>query len=176
MGDFMSNQIIIERVTLLNIDDFDSLWQNAIKNAHESLWLNKTDQEMFGVMNKVKNAYRKFIDVPLGPKLFVAKINDEYVGFIDSFERTDIYENGIVQIGTIYVKDSHKGRGIGSLLMKKIIESYDVELFWLEAKNSSKEFFIKNGFKRYSDLKINRIYERDDLYYKNCYCFVKNEF
>jgi ribosomal protein S18 acetylase RimI-like enzyme len=171
----MNNHIIIERVNLQNIDSFDSLWQDAIKNAHESLWLNKTDQEMYGVMNEVKNSYRNFIAFPFGPKLFVAKINDEYVGFIDSFERTDIYENGIVQIGTIYVKDGHKGRGIGSLLIKKIIESYDAELFWLEAKNSSKEFFIKNGFKKYSDLKINRIYEREDLYYKNCYCFVNNE-
>jgi ribosomal protein S18 acetylase RimI-like enzyme len=131
---------------------------------------------MVAVMNKVKNSYRNFIDVPLGPKLFIAKISHEFVGFIDSFERTDIYENGIVQIGTIYVKDSHKGRGIGSLLIKKIIESYDAELFWLEAKNSSTAFFKKNGFKKCSDLKINRIYKRDDLYYKNCFCFFNNVF
>ena len=172
-GEFMNNQIIIEQVDLLNIDDFDSLWQNAIKNAHESLWINKTDQEMFGVMNKVKNSYRNFIGVPFGPKLFTAKISNEYVGFIDSFERTDIYESGIVQIGTIYVKDSHKGRGIGSLLIKKIIESYDAELFWLEAKNSSIDFFKKNGFKKYSDVKINMIYEKNGIYYKNCYVFKK---
>jgi uncharacterized protein involved in tolerance to divalent cations len=78
----MNNRIIIEQVNLLNIDDFDSLWQNAIKNAHESLWLNKTDQEMFEVMNKVKNSYRNFIGVPFGPKLLIAKVSDEYVGFI----------------------------------------------------------------------------------------------
>jgi ribosomal protein S18 acetylase RimI-like enzyme len=170
----MNNQIIIERVNLLNIDDFDSLWQNSIKNAHESLWLNKTDQEMFGVMNKVKNSYRNFIDVPFGPKLFVGKISNEYVGFIDSFERTDIYESGIVQIGTIYVKDSHKGRGIGSLLIKKIIESYDAELFWLEAKRSSNLFFIKNGFRKIQDLEINKIYGKNEIYYKNCFVFIKN--
>jgi len=168
----MNNQIIIERVNLLNIDDFDSLWQNAIKNAHESLWINKTDQEMFGIMSKVKNSYRNFIDNPLGPKLFLAKINEEYVGFIDSFKRTDIFENGIVQIGITYVKDAYKGRGVGSLLIRKIIDSYDAEIYWLEAKKNSTDFFIKNGFKKYSDLKINMIYERNDIYYKNCYVFT----
>lgn len=73
-------------------------------------------------------ADKKYLEGKLGKYFFVAELNDEIIGFVygtvHKAENICVIDSGqfYIEIDDIYTSANNRGLGIGSILLKKILE------------------------------------------------------
>ncbi|MGG0655786.1 N-acetyltransferase family protein [Rummeliibacillus pycnus] len=84
--------------------------------------------------------------------LFVAEFHDKIVGFANY---SPIKEDGIVELGAIYLYPEYQGNGIGTALLQKGIEYFNnVKEIYINVENDNvigKNFYHAKGFKVVSE-------------------------
>ena len=119
------------------------------------------EKEYYKIIELGKKLNPKFNREFIGnlEKVLVYEENNEIIGFI---EFLSLYE--VVEIINIIVKETHRNRGIGTLLLNKCITKDTKEII-LEVKDNNEEglkFYLDNGFKIIRT--INNYYKDGDAY------------
>lgn len=124
--------------------------------------------EIINLLNLVwRNTYRGIIDDKFiliaekkvfTKKRFLKKLRDQSVSFLVAREEEKIVgivisrklDFNTIYIASLYIHPIYQGKGIGKLLMKRIVNEYDsIKEIWLNViKKNSKAvvFYEKNGF------------------------------
>lgn len=105
-------------------------------------------------------ADKKYLEEKLGKYFFVAELNDEIIGFvygtIHKAENICVIDSGqfYIEIDDIYTSANNRGLGIGSILLKKILEvaknnGIERSLIYSSTKNidSIINFYEKHDYK-----------------------------
>ena len=119
------------------------------------------EKEYYKIIELGKKLNPKFNREFIGnlEKVLVYEENNEIIGFI---EFLSLYE--VVEIINIIVEETHRNRGIGTLLLNKCITKDTKEII-LEVKDNNEEglkFYLDNGFKIIRT--INNYYKDGDAY------------
>lgn len=110
----------------------------------------------FGEVN-IKKLLKKIDEN--GGNIYFAEVDGEVVGYVAGFVAKQSKENLLEVIPTrlgviddLYVNDNHRGKGIGTVLMKKIedyFKSVNCDSIWIEVFAPNKkahEYYKKKGF------------------------------
>jgi len=102
-------------------------------------------QSSYWASKRTKDAIRKSIRNSL---CFGIYLNNTQVGFARVVTDTSVF----AYLMDVFIDDSYKGSGLGSLLLDEILEHQDImgiETFKL-ATHDAHEFYLRKGFKRIS--------------------------
>ncbi|WP_036709918.1 N-acetyltransferase [Paenibacillus pinihumi] len=113
--------------------------RKASESDVDALYILIEDYAQKGIMlPRSRQALSRFIDT-----FVVAELNGQIVGCGSLFQ----LGSDLVEIRSLGITEGHKGMGIGSKLMSKLVEEAKAQqLFKVMALTYEVEFFKKNGF------------------------------
>ncbi|MDH6356351.1 GNAT family N-acetyltransferase [Parabacteroides sp. PF5-9] len=78
-------------------------------------------------------------------KIFIVLLYDELVGFSIAFKNS-----GIGEIDSIYIKEKHRGNGVGEKLIEKVIEWLNLECLQIIVKIAEGNEYAFNFYRKFN--------------------------
>lgn len=144
--------IIIRTATINDVEKVAKIKIEGWKTAYRGI----IDDEFLGNMNLNEEIEKRKNNIEDGVDIIVAELNNEVVGFClyrNHIKDPESYPNANCEISSLYVKNSLKRNGIGTKLMKHVIQKLQKQgktqmiLGCLKENYPSRAFYEKMGGK-----------------------------